>query len=298
MVGFAVELDRLDIEVGARGSHGVLGEGEHLVGEHRAAIVGDEHQMCMRRRRAVPGAAIGLGCHRSAVGSDYADALPVPHRTDTGSAEDAGAGIRLLRVVFNDALRVRDEAYRAGVKLCDTLIQRPVITAGQDDSGAWLAGRGAQCGVGAVGQRLPAGVARLLRLTHRETQGPHAGPSTDEVAQESPAVVSAHPQRILGSVRVAGCLWRSWRGPGRLVARSALGALKASRSSGNRTATTTPASLSRSPATPLPPVEREAGVDVGITRLATIATNVGARTDVANPKYLGRKLRKLRRLDG
>ena len=26
------------------------------------------------------------------------------------------------RVVFNDALRVRDEAYRAGVKLCDTLI--------------------------------------------------------------------------------------------------------------------------------------------------------------------------------
>ncbi|HEX7428288.1 MAG TPA: helix-turn-helix domain-containing protein [Mycobacterium sp.] len=33
------------------------------------------------------------------------------------------------RVVFNDALRVRDEAYRAGVKLCDTLIQRQVITA-------------------------------------------------------------------------------------------------------------------------------------------------------------------------
>ena len=26
------------------------------------------------------------------------------------------------RVVFNDALRVRDEAYRAGVKLSDTLI--------------------------------------------------------------------------------------------------------------------------------------------------------------------------------
>ena len=49
--------------------------------------------------------------------------------------------------------------------------------------------------------------------------------------------------------------------------------------------------------TPLPPVQREAGVDVGITRLATIATNVGARTDVANPKYLGRKLRKLGRLE-
>ena len=33
VVGFAVELDQLDIEIGAHGAHGVLGEGEHLVGE-------------------------------------------------------------------------------------------------------------------------------------------------------------------------------------------------------------------------------------------------------------------------
>jgi len=33
------------------------------------------------------------------------------------------------RVVFNDALRVREEAYRAGVKLSDAEIQRRVITA-------------------------------------------------------------------------------------------------------------------------------------------------------------------------
>ena len=96
VVGFAVELDQLDIEIGAHGAHGVLGEGEHLVGEHRAAILGHEHQMCLQRRHAVPGAAIGLGCHRSALQSDYADALPVPHRTDTGPAADAGAGVRLL----------------------------------------------------------------------------------------------------------------------------------------------------------------------------------------------------------
>ena len=47
-------------------------------------------------------------------------------------------------------------------------------------------------------------------------------------------------------------------------------------------------------ASPLPAVEREAGVDVGIARLATIATTDGARIDVENPKHLGRKLRKLR----
>jgi putative transposase len=51
------------------------------------------------------------------------------------------------------------------------------------------------------------------------------------------------------------------------------------------------------PSEPLPEVEREAGVDVGITRLATIASTDGARTDIANPKHLGRKLRKLRRLE-
>ena len=49
--------------------------------------------------------------------------------------------------------------------------------------------------------------------------------------------------------------------------------------------------------TPLPPVEREAGVDVGLARLATIADTDGARIDVANPKHLGRKQRKLRRLE-
>jgi putative transposase len=38
-------------------------------------------------------------------------------------------------------------------------------------------------------------------------------------------------------------------------------------------------------------------VDVGIARLATIATTDGQRLDVANPKHLGRKLRKLRRLE-
>jgi len=47
----------------------------------------------------------------------------------------------------------------------------------------------------------------------------------------------------------------------------------------------------------LPMVDREAGMDVGIARLATIASTDGARTDIANPRHLGRKLRKLRRLE-
>ena len=43
------------------------------------------------------------------------------------------------RVVFNDALRVRDEAYRSGVKLSDSEIQRRVITAAKNtEQRAWL----------------------------------------------------------------------------------------------------------------------------------------------------------------
>jgi putative transposase len=44
------------------------------------------------------------------------------------------------RVVFNDALRVRDQAYRAGEKLCDSEVQRRVITAAKMTAErGWLA---------------------------------------------------------------------------------------------------------------------------------------------------------------
>ena len=198
------------------------------------------------------------------------------------------------RVVFNDALRVRGEAYRAGIKLSDSEIQRRVITAGQDDRPSGLAGRGAQCGVGAVGQRLPPRLAQLLRLAHRETQGPQAGPAADEIPQGSPAVVSAHPQRI-----------QPCGANGRLFV-AKVGEVRV-RWSRELPAQPSSVTIIREPdghyyasfvvdvaASPLPAVEREAGVDVGIARLATIATSDGTRVDVANPKHLGRKLRKLR----
>ena len=59
VVGFAVELDQLDIELVADLTHGALGEGEHGVGEHPAAVFGHEHQVCVQQRHAVPVAAVG-----------------------------------------------------------------------------------------------------------------------------------------------------------------------------------------------------------------------------------------------
>jgi putative transposase len=49
--------------------------------------------------------------------------------------------------------------------------------------------------------------------------------------------------------------------------------------------------------TPLPATSRECGVDLGVSRLATVATTTGARLDVPNPRRLRGKLRKLRRLE-
>ncbi|MGA3253940.1 MAG: hypothetical protein ABSD32_07305 [Mycobacterium sp.] len=51
-LGFAVELDQLDIEFGAHHTHGVLAEGEDLAGEHGTAVLRHENQV--RAPAAVP----------------------------------------------------------------------------------------------------------------------------------------------------------------------------------------------------------------------------------------------------
>lgn len=48
---------------------------------------------------------------------------------------------------------------------------------------------------------------------------------------------------------------------------------------------------------PLTPIEHEAGVDLGIIRLAVVATTAGHRIDMANPGNLRQRLRRLRRLE-
>jgi hypothetical protein len=60
VVSLAVELDQFGVEFGAEAAHGVLGEGEHRIGEHRAPVFRYEHQVCVQQQRhAVSRAAIG-----------------------------------------------------------------------------------------------------------------------------------------------------------------------------------------------------------------------------------------------
>jgi hypothetical protein len=120
VAGSAVEIAQL----GWPRCHRGFREDEHGDGEHLPLSCGYEHRVSVQRGPAVlGGAAIRLGCRRSALAWWCAKALPVPHGTDTSSAAESGQGVfGCCRVVFNDALRGRDKAYRAGVKLSDSEI--------------------------------------------------------------------------------------------------------------------------------------------------------------------------------
>jgi putative transposase len=200
------------------------------------------------------------------------------------------------RVVFNDALQVRDAAYRAGLKLSDSEIQRRVITQAKTTTErAWL------CEVPSVA--LVQSVNDSRRAWHNffdsrsgKRRGRKAG--RPRMKSKKDHRQSFRLTRNGFNVRANGRLYIAKMGEVRVR--------------WSRDLPTEPSSVTiiREPdghyyasfvvdvaAAPLSHLEREAGVDVGITRLATIATTEGTCTYIANPKHLGRKLRKLRRLE-
>jgi putative transposase len=200
------------------------------------------------------------------------------------------------RVVFNDALGVRDQACRAGEKISDTEIQRRVITqAKTSEQRAWLAEVPSVALVQSVNDS-----RRAWRNFFDSTAGKRKGRKVGRPRFKSR---KDHRQsfrltRNGFSVRPNGQLFVAKVGELRVRWSRALPAEPSS------------VTIIREPdghyyasfvvdivATPLPATDREAGVDVGIARLATIAATDGQRTDVDNPNHLGRKLRKLRRLE-
>jgi putative transposase len=217
--------------------------------------------------------------------------------------EPTGAQQRMLarvfgcsRVVFNDALRVRYEAYRAGVKLSDSEIQRRVITAAKGTvERGWLGEVPSVALVQSVNDS-----RRAWRNFFDSRTGKRKGRKFGR-----PRMKSRKDHRQSFRLTRNGF---SLRANGRLfVAKVGEVRVRWSRELPSEPSSVT---IIREPdghyyasfvvevaATPLPVVDREAGVDVGITRLATVATTDGARRDVENPKHLGRKLRKLRRLE-
>jgi putative transposase len=200
------------------------------------------------------------------------------------------------RVVFNDALRVRDEAYRAGVKLSDSQIQRRVITAAKATvERRWL---------GEVASVALVQSVNDSRRAWRNFFDSHAGKRNGRKFGR-PRMKSRKDHRQSFRLTRNGF---SVRPDGRLFV-AKVGEIRVRWS---RDLPSEPSSVTiiREPdghyyasfvvdvaAAPLPLVDREAAMDVGITRLAMVATTDGARTEIQNPKHLGRKMRKLRRLE-
>ncbi|HEY1840960.1 MAG TPA: RNA-guided endonuclease TnpB family protein [Mycobacterium sp.] len=198
------------------------------------------------------------------------------------------------RVVFNDALRVRDEAYRAGIKLSDSQIQRQVITVAKaTEQRGWLAEVPSVALVQSVNDS-----RRAWRNFLDSATGKRKGPKVGRPRMKSRKDhrQSFRLSRNGFSVREGGRLF---------VAKVGEVRVRWSRDLPSQPSSVT---IIREPdghfyasfvvevaPSPLPVLERETGVDVGITRLATVAASDGGRSDIANPKHLGRKLRRLER---
>ena len=200
------------------------------------------------------------------------------------------------RVVFNDALRVRGEAYQAGIKMSDSEIQRRVITAAKTtEERGWL------CEVPSVALVQSVNDSRRAwRNFFDSAAGKRKGRRVGRPRMKSrkDRRQSFRLTRNGFAVRDNGSLFVAKIGEVRV------------RWSRDLPSQPSSVSIIREPdghyyasfvvdvaATPMESLDREAAVDVGLTRLATIAVSDGRRLDVANPKYLGRKLRKLRRLE-
>ncbi len=200
------------------------------------------------------------------------------------------------RVVFNDALRVRNDAYRAGITLSDSEIQRRVITAAKKTTErSWLAEVPSVALVQSVNDSRRAW-RNFFDSCTKKRKGRRLG--RPRMKSKKDQRQSFRLTRNGFSVRVNGRLFVAKVGEVRVrwsrelpieassvtIIREADGHYYAS-------------FVVDVAAIPLPVVDREAGVDVGISRLATVATSDEKRTDIENPKHLARNLRKLRRLE-
>jgi len=199
------------------------------------------------------------------------------------------------RVVFNDALRVRDAAYVAGDKLSDSEIQRRVITNAKTTlERGWLGEVPSVALVQSVSDS-----RRAWRNFFDSATGNRNGRRVGR-----PRFKSRKDRRQSFRLTRNGF---SIRANGRLFV-AKVGEVRVRWS---RDLPSAPSSVTiiREPdghyyasfvvdieRTALRSGEQEAGVDLGITRLATVADTLGGRSDIQNSRHLGRKLRKLRRL--
>jgi putative transposase len=200
------------------------------------------------------------------------------------------------RVVYNDALRVREKARRANVNLLDTEVQRQVITQAKSTTErAWLAEVPSVALVQSVNDS-----HKAFRNFFNSRSGKRKGGKVGYPRMKSK---KDHRQSF-----------RLTRNGFRIRPNGTLDIAKVGevRVRWSRDLPSQPSSVTiirepdgkyyasfvvEAPSVPLVGVQQEVGIDVGIARLATVARDDGVVTYIHNPRYLGRQLRKLGRLE-
>lgn len=200
------------------------------------------------------------------------------------------------RVVFNDAIRCREEAYRSGEVLSSTEVQRRVITEAKAHSTrVWLSEVASVALVQSVRDAHRA-FSNFFNSVTGKRRGRKVGRPRFKSRKDTRQ--SIRLTRNGFRLRSDGWLYIAKVGDVRVCWSRDLPSIPSS------------VTIIREPdghyyasfvvevePTPLPCVDREAGVDLGISHLATVADTMGRRMDVPNPKHLHRKLRKLARLE-
>src|SRR5258708_7379995 len=210
--------------------------------------------------------------------------------------EDLARVFGCCRVVFNDALALREQSCRAGVELSDTEVQRRVITeAKTTPERVWLREAPSVALVQSVndshrafrnffdsrsGKRKGAKVGRPRMKSRKDTRQSFRLTRKGFTVRPNGRLFVAR----VGELRVRWSRDLPSQPSSVTIIREADGTYYAS-------------FVVDVESTLLPPVDKEAGIDLGIARLATVADNHGRRTDVPNPKPLRRRLGKLRHLE-
>jgi putative transposase len=187
------------------------------------------------------------------------------------------------RVVYNDALRERERAHAAGEKVSDAQVQRRVVTlAKRSPERAWL---GEVASVALVQACQDA--RRAYRNWFDSLSGRRKGRRVGH-----PRFRSKHGRQSIRLTRNGFALH------GRRLYLAKIGDVAVRWS---RPLPSVPSSVTvigeadgryyasfvvERPATPLPPVERTAGIDLGLAVFAAVASSDGTVETVANPRHL------------
>src|SRR5450755_4567374 len=264
---------------------------DHLPGENTTPVLCHEDQVNMQRRNNVPATPVIIGAnHRptwysAGVLARYRYRIYPSPGQETMLARTFGCA----RVVFNDSLRLREEAHAAGEKISDTEVQRRVVTLAKGTpERAWL-GEVASVALVQACQDARRAYRNWFDSMSGKRKGRKVGhPRLRSRKDNRQSIrltrngfgVTARGVRVakVGNVRLEWSRDLPSVPSSVTVIREADGRYYAS-------------FVVEVQATPLPVITTDIGVDLGLTSLAVLSTG----EIVENPRHLRRKARALAR---